>query len=343
MARKRRKAIRMARKPNKHNKCLLKGLGLAILYAGIAPLFWVMPSIHVWDLQLFRDGDDNMPKFHKHRREKMNQNSNSTSTVNKMKLKLPQPIIVVGFPKAGTSSLFGFFHCNGLYSQHWYCCGEQLEARKGGPGTMADCMLYNLEHDLPILDGCGDYDVYTEINGPRRMAGKIPWSHPRAQIFLPQHYYLQGIHEQYPQATFILNTRPTDEWVHSVRTWGNRLATQFANEVHSMEDGALPLPRSGEQMDLFLTNLFDDHSELVKDFVKEHPSHTLIEVDISRNETGKLLADAFGLEEHCWGHVNQNRNDARGSNRNNQNKKKYLKAVIPEFLQRRPDHFRNSF
>jgi hypothetical protein len=302
----------------KYDKCLLKGLGLAILYLGIAPFLWGMPSINV--SVLFRDDNDKAPKIRKHWR---------TNMTNRLTLKLPQPILVVGLPKAGTSSLFGFFHCNGLYSQHWYCCGEQREFNQGGPGTMADCMLYNLQHDLYILEGCGDYDVYTEINGPRRMAGKIPWSHPRAHIFLPQHYYLQEIHEQYPQATLILNTRPTHEWVQSVRTWGNMLARQFANEVHSMEGSELPLPR-GLQMDLFLTKLFDDHSALVKEFVKQHPSHTLIEVDISKNETGKVLADAFGLEERCWGHVNQNRDDASNPNRNHQKKKKYDEAVIPD-------------
>ena len=35
---------------------------------------------------------------------------------------LPKPIIVMGFPKAGTSSLFTFFQKQGLISQHWYCC-----------------------------------------------------------------------------------------------------------------------------------------------------------------------------------------------------------------------------
>ena len=200
---------------------------------------------------------------------------------------------------------------------------------------MVDCMLYNLQHHLPIFDGCGDYDVYTEINGPRRKAGKIPWSHPRARIFLPQHYHLQEIHEQYPQATLILNTRPTHEWILSVCNWGNLLARQFANEVHSVEGGALPFSQQGcgAQMDLFLTKLFDDHSALVKAFVEQHPSHTLIEVDISKNETGRIIIDAFGLDASCWGHVNQNRNNYSSDPNNgnhNRPKNKYLEAVLPD-------------
>jgi hypothetical protein len=41
----------------------------------------------------------------------------------KPSLLLPTPIIVMGFPKAGTSSIFAFFQRQGLLSQHWYCCG----------------------------------------------------------------------------------------------------------------------------------------------------------------------------------------------------------------------------
>jgi hypothetical protein len=146
----------------------------------------------------------------------------STVIIQTLKFKLSQPIIVVGLPKAGTISLLGFFHCNGLCSQHCYLVwkttrSESRRARNHGRLHVA----YDLHrHATPIFKGCGDYAVCTEINGPRRTAGKIPWSHLRASIFLPQHYHLQEIHKQHPQATLILNTRPSQEWVRSVHTWG---------------------------------------------------------------------------------------------------------------------------
>jgi hypothetical protein len=34
-------------------------------------------------------------------------------------LNLPKPVFVMGFPKAGTSSIFTFFHSQHLKSQHW--------------------------------------------------------------------------------------------------------------------------------------------------------------------------------------------------------------------------------
>jgi hypothetical protein len=69
-------------------------------------------------------------------------------------------------------------------------------------------------------------------------------------------------------------------------------------------------------------------------------SYTLIEVDISNNntdtnETGRILADAFGLDASCWWHVNNNNNNGNNNNNNNNNNglpplKAYVEAVIPD-------------
>jgi hypothetical protein len=53
------------------------------------------------------------PRRRRNKKEKIRRN---------IDLLLPMPIIVMGFPKAGTSSIFSFFQRQGLDSQHWYCC-----------------------------------------------------------------------------------------------------------------------------------------------------------------------------------------------------------------------------
>ena len=50
----------------------------------------------------------------------------SKNNKNDIRLLLPKPVIVMGFPKAGTSSIFSFFQRQGLNSQHWYCCEGKL-------------------------------------------------------------------------------------------------------------------------------------------------------------------------------------------------------------------------
>ena len=66
-------------------------------------------------------------------------------------------------------------------------------------------MRSNQKRKRPILEGCGDYQVYAQMDGE---VGN--------RIFLPQHFLLGALHEYAPNATLILNLRPAADWVHSV-------------------------------------------------------------------------------------------------------------------------------
>jgi hypothetical protein len=199
---------------------------------------------------------------------------------------------------------------------------------------MSRCILENIIEGNPILDGCGDFEVYSEINGPRRLKGfenpeyndrnllddgtlesmQQSMRHPR--ILLPQHHYLDRIHEQYPNATFLLNLRPVEQWVESVMKWPTGLKLELPTEFfaqHRQHNGSssqyderIHPPRGSSELPDMLRHIFDFHSQHVREFVKQHPSHTLIEVDITDDSAGTILADAFGLNETCWGHFNKN-------------------------------------
>lgn len=160
---------------------------------------------------------------HKRRRDRSVQQKNMSNTFIPVALPLKHPVLVVGLPKAGTSSIFEFFSCldnhRGYWEgQHWYCCNPQDGAQNGGPHYMSECMLYNLQQGLPILDGCGDFDLYGELNGPR--GPRAGQQHLRRQrprgLFLPQRYHLPELHRYDPGAVWILNQRPVDDWVDSV-------------------------------------------------------------------------------------------------------------------------------
>jgi Sulfotransferase domain len=251
-------------------------------------------------------------------------------------LKLPKPIINVGFPKAGTSTIFSFLHCNGLAGQHWYCCDKQEH-----PGVTANhrlmsrCMLENMANGTAVLEGCGDFDFYSEINGPRffqDLDGRnmlddgtlLPVDQSKGQnarIFFPQHHHLDEIHQQYPNATFILNLRPVDAWIASVLKWKSKLEFEILNEFYFQNStrflfGPKVKPVNEQNSPFVNTNIrshlatvFEYHSRYIRDWVAQHPSHALVEVDISHNDTGRILADAFGLRQECWGHFNQNKGD----------------------------------
>lgn len=65
-------------------------------------------------------GRNRMRKNRRHFKRSHNRTSRKKSKkVPRPQLLLPTPIIVMGFPKAGTSSLFAFFRQQGCKSQHW--------------------------------------------------------------------------------------------------------------------------------------------------------------------------------------------------------------------------------
>ena len=261
---------------------------------------WIQPSNHTHSFRTRQNPDFYnyvFPNFPKQVRNLTNLSTGSTSSGSVTNAKVQLPILVVGLPKAGTSSLFHFFSCHGFASQHWYCCGPQRDAQRVDYGNyyMSDCMLYNLHHNRSILDGCGQYDVYTELNGPRRVrnTGQVPWGFPLARIFLPQHFQLQQLHDFAPNATWILNTRPIEDWIRSLWKWNRQLPRELVNEiVFQRQASRKPIGRLEHQE--FLRQFYQIHIETVRTFVQNHPSHYLIELDISKNDTAATLTQALG-------------------------------------------------
>lgn len=100
----------------------------------------------------------------------------------------------------------------------------------------------NLINVTAFFDNCGEFDVYTEINGPRHFKENqnvlddgtmLPAAQSMGQsarLFQPQHHQLDAIHRQYPNATFVLNFRPVDAWIASVLKWSSKLEFEILNE-----------------------------------------------------------------------------------------------------------------
>jgi predicted Zn-dependent protease len=256
-------------------------------------------------------------------------------------LLLPKPIIDVGFPKAGTSTIFSFFHCNGLRAQHWYCCDVQrISSSTPRLRLMSRCMLNNMAKHRPPLQDCGDFDVYSEINGPRNfkdndhktmlddgtLLSDRDSDKSERRIFFPQHHQLDTLHQHYPNATLILNQRNVDAWVDSVCNWGDTLRYQIVHEFYHQnstrflfDDEGLSnttttttttrtiSPRfTASDVRRFLKIIYNYHLDYVRNWVANHPGHALVEVDIGDENAGTILAESFGLHEDCWGHFNQN-------------------------------------
>jgi hypothetical protein len=215
-------------------------------------------------------------------------------------LTLPTPILVVGMPKTGTTSIRDFFRCNGHNASHWKCATDTMTM--GGPDSLrkkaikgkycAQVIKDNIANNRPALQDTGNYQVYAqmdvELPEVAVMQGVLPFA-----CYMPQVNDLEKLSASYPKATFILNTRNASRWVNSLRTF-----LDFDEKLKQCD--LKGFPKGTGDTDEEFEAFFHEHSQNIRDFVKKNPSHTLIEVDIEDPDAGHQLAEAFGQSPQCW-------------------------------------------
>lgn len=144
--------------------------------------------------------------------------------------------------------------------------------------------------------------------------------------FLPQHFALGLLHEAYPNATWILNTRGSSrEWAESVFHWHSMTRRFFAtyglplDPPHAMtipppspEDTVTP-----EEIELdmqlqldarvynrtehlrklaLLQRIYENHTATIYHWVYQFPTHPFLHVNVDEKSSLKLLDRAFHLD-----------------------------------------------
>ena len=90
------------------------------------------------------------------------------------RLRTNRPIFVVGYPKVGTTSIYQMFQCSGIKSQHYCCCGSSRfhthcrHVNNTKNVLMADCIRKNMKRSQPILQQCGSYELFAQMDGEFR-------------------------------------------------------------------------------------------------------------------------------------------------------------------------------
>ena len=233
-------------------------------------------------------------------------------------------ILVMGLPRSGSISLHNFFQCNGAKSSH-YCCGNSPKSSfscGANHPTCGSCVLKNLQASKPAFDNCGhDYQVYSQFD--------VESSDP-FEWFLPQHFALPLLHKDQENAIWILNRRDSPQVWADLHwyTVSLRIMNSFGMEYHrySQKDGSLPL--IGPQVDIThdeivdclkdaydtavsqeeharrrtdLMTIYNLHMDRVRAFVRDNPSHKLIEIDVDDANAADVLVEAFdGFKPNCW-------------------------------------------
>lgn len=182
-------------------------------------------------------------------------------------------ILVIGLNRCGTHSLHKLFLGSNIPSLHW--------KRHDDNRNLARAMVNNMALGLPPLAGFDGVRAFSDLNF---LGG---------QIVIEGARFFRELHAAYPDAYFILNTRPVDDWITS------RLA-------HSKGDFARTMAKiGGMSLDEVVAHwraLFLRHDAEVTAYFGDNPS--FLRFDITRDDPqsiADLLAPDFTADPSLWG------------------------------------------
>lgn len=190
-------------------------------------------------------------------------------------LKVSTPIIVLSLPKSGTSSLFHYFNCGGVYSAHTYAQDNTTKSNY----RLGRRFYSNYKAGLPLLTNTGKYKVFTDI-------GTVDGEN---NCFYPSVDALDNIAKHYPHATLIVSHRPG--WYQSIATFKS-LGKRWKNWCPSF-------PNTTDVAEW--ENFYSRHRERIRELVQAHPTLTLLEFDLTDPTAGQQLENFTGISAHCWG------------------------------------------
>lgn len=202
----------------------------------------------------------------------------------------------MGMMKAGTTSIYGYFRC-GLDAKyhsrlsHYDCHpppeGSFLREKKQYTGmACGKRMRRNIQkYQRGAFDEMREFDLYAELDAIEGNGG----------LTLPQWSFVADIHAAFPHATWVLNVREPAGWVRSLDRWKD------LRQRHVDYPGGEEFPAGRGARDEEMVEFYRRQAQRVRDFVADHPSHALVEVAIDSPTAGRVMEEAFGISEACWG------------------------------------------
>lgn len=225
-------------------------------------------------------------------------------------------ILVVGLPRSGGEALHEFFQCNSVSSSHYCCDGSGKTSFPCSGTTCGECIFANMNTSRPSLSGCGNYRVFAQLDV--ETGQPFSW-------FLPQHYAMALLQNDYPLSTWILNRRSrSSTWADSILHWysrATRLMTAFGLAYHPGVEPTVQMTKAYTNQQLYheleqsieraadgteherrrseLADAYERHAQNVRDSAAKH-GQKLVEIDVDDPQTGTILAEAFGMRAECW-------------------------------------------
>ena len=234
------------------------------------------------------------------------------------------PVINVGFPKVGSTSLHLLAECIGWKSVHWrfdnpyYAMNSSEEKFKYAGREMQMCA----RDGKPMLSCVSGYDVYAQIDVVASESGGCAF---------PQISNLQGLILENPMATFVLPSRNAEAWAISAIKF-RRLDARIA--ACCLPELDLPCNISGVPSSA--ASALTDRSwikRLARAFVHEHNRARAFlrraelalgvrwfEFELESLSAAETVTTNLGISTRtrkkpteCWGHANRAREGKESS------------------------------
>jgi hypothetical protein len=233
------------------------------------------------------------------------------------------PVLYMGFPKTGTTTLWHFFECSGYMASHQQQGQVIMDENLRGLGmgnSIFDTKWSRMERRRLVNKATEEGKSEMER---RQMIQNLRVAHLQLDNNVRKGYYpqiqlLDEIHQESPQSTFIMAFRPINDWITSVIShhgMANRFGffempglifteKQLELRTHTELRDRDRRPKLSPRQ---LRRWWCGHVQHIREYVKEYPSHRLIELDLYNNEeTSSILSDIFQSKPSCWGHKNKN-------------------------------------
>jgi hypothetical protein len=186
--------------------------------------------------------------------------------------------IVVGFPKAGTTTLQEALTASGLRCAHWLHDGKPV-------GQLVYDGWFDRGDPFALLQ---DLDVLTQMDICVPAWNANYW--PNLDIAL-----LLAIRRLHPDCLFILNARPPAHIAESIMRWPG-MPERFNNVAMP----GLPRGRGSRKKDV--RKWAAAHYAAIRHVFAADPA--FLDLDIAAADAPRRLGDALGVEIRWWGRAN---------------------------------------
>lgn len=189
-------------------------------------------------------------------------------------------VFFIGFNKCGTKSLHALFEGSGYHSLH-----ARRKLLTGRKINIAQQFAQNLAAGKPILSRLETGDVFSDLTSLS----------DREVIEACEMY--RELYREYPDAYFVLNTRPVEHWIRSRLNHDNPKIGSF------MERYRRATGSTEEQVIERWRQAFERHHEDVRAFFAD--KGRFLEFCIYDDVTAliKFVADDYSLRPSKWGHL----------------------------------------